>query len=116
MGPPLFGAGLMVTNPGRSALSVPSPYTVQAPRLGRLNWKLPVCRCWNACGWAGTSVFIDLMTHSSSACLASSGYSSLIQTPDLPDCWNFHGLAKSLPPPNRDPLNGLPSSVVSLGL
>ena len=47
---------------------------------------------------------------------AISGSQSLTHRPDLP-CWpNFHGEPSSLPPPNRDPLNGLPSAADSFGL
>ena len=73
-----------------------------------MNWELPVCSFRKASGWAGRSVCMLRMTHSSSACVATSGNSSETHRPLWP-CWrNFHGEPSSFAPgdPAR-PVRGL---------
>ena len=45
LSPPCHWVGLMVMKPGRSWFSVPRPYTVQAPMLGREKENVPVNSC-----------------------------------------------------------------------
>ena len=77
----------MVTNPGRSWFSVPSPYTVQEPIDGRTNVMLPVWVKIVACGCAGESVCMPLSRHSSSACSRKCGNASEISSPLSPPGW-----------------------------
>ncbi len=81
-----------------------------------MNWELPVCIIRKACGWAGRSVCMLLITHSSSAWLATSGKSSEIHCPLWP-CWlKLQGEPSSLAPLSLATGDGLPVSAVSRGL
>ena len=81
-----------------------------------MNCDEPVCMAICACGWFGTSVFMERMRHRSSAILATFGKSSEIHSPLRP-CWeNFHGEPSSVAGPPRPRPDSLPLSAVSFGL
>ncbi len=84
------------------------------PQRGPDELEMPVCSIRYACGWAGRSVCMLRTTHSSSACVATSGNSSETQSPLWP-CWrNFHGEPSSFAPgmrPGRS--DALPSAEAS---
>src|SRR4051812_45453197 len=111
----------MVTNPGRSRFSVPSPYVTQLPMLGRTNVSEPVCSSSRAPPCREFDPCIDLMKHRSSTMADRCGNNSDTVAPLCPYRLNFHGEASRLPvslDTTRGLGNGsgLPSSAVSFGL
>src|SRR5262249_34820691 len=120
--PPWPNTGLMVTKPGRSWFSVPSPYSSQDPRLGRLNEKTPVCNCSIAAPWSTPSPTSDRTTQRSSAHEPTFGNRSLTAIPLCPYCLYGHSGFMSprteSSPKVRPRLNGtgFPLSRSNLGL
>ena len=83
-----------------------------------MNWVVPVCSCANACGCAGRSVAIELTTHSSSACRATSSKRVEIQSPLSPRRRNSARGGRSVARPPRAAAAGAarPASATSRGL
>ena len=66
------------TNPGKSSLSLPSPYNTHEPIEGRPEMVVPVFISVCAGSWLMASVTIDRMMAMSSATLPMCGNNSLI--------------------------------------
>src|SRR4029077_17019844 len=81
----------MVINPGMLWFSVPSPYGIHDPMLGRTNVSLPVCSSKSAPPCREFDPHIDLMKQMSSTCCDNSGNSSLTHMPLCPCCLNSQG-------------------------
>src|SRR5690606_25655203 len=119
--PPWPSVGQIVTKPGRSGFSLPRPYRIQLPRLGRTKVSEPVWTFSRAPPCASLLPCIDLTKHRSSTQRATCGNSSLTQAPHSP-CWR-----KRQGEPSRLPVSakvtrglgkgsGLPESRCSSGL
>src|SRR3954454_4009299 len=107
--------------PGRSWFSVPRPYVIHDPMLGRTNVSDPVCSSSSAPPCREFDPCIDLMKHRSSTTVLRCGNSSDTVAPLCPYRLNAHGEASRLPvsPDTTRGLgngSGLPSSSVSFGL
>jgi hypothetical protein len=91
LAPPLVPFALVsTTNPGRSLPSLPNPYSVHDPKLGRPNCCDPVfIRIW-AGAWFTASVCNDRTRQMSSAILAVCGNSSLSSIPQAPCLANLN--------------------------
>src|SRR5690606_32952328 len=72
LAPPCDCVGQMVTNPGIEEFSLPSPYVIHEPILGRINVSDPVCNSSSAPPWREFDPCMDLMMHRSSTHLATS--------------------------------------------
>src|SRR3954467_15385567 len=72
------------TNAGKSLDSLPSPYVVHAPKLGRPNCWLPVFIMICPGAWLNASVCSDFTMHKSSATVARCGNNSDNSAPDCP--------------------------------
>src|SRR6266568_150733 len=90
---------MSTTNPGRFSFSVPRPYVTHEPIEG-CPWRGEPVKSNNSAGvWLNWSVFMDLITHKSSAASWSLGIASDIQMPLLPYCANCLGVPISLGTP-----------------
>src|SRR5262245_10116737 len=78
----------MTTNPGSESVSAPSPYQHHDPIDGRPLIVVPVFMKVCAGSWLMASVFIDRMTHRSSATSARCGKMEDTSSPDLPHFLN----------------------------
>src|SRR6185436_17264629 len=96
-GPTTGLPGQRATKPGRFWFSVPRPYVIQEPRLGRIGCMLPEFIISRAGSWLGLSVCIERITQSSSIHLATSGYSSETSMPLLP--YDFEVKGEGINPP-----------------
>src|SRR5690349_14340941 len=111
----------MVTKPGKSRFSVPKPYVIHDPMLGRTKVSDPVCSSSNAPPWREFEPCIDLMKQRSSTQVAMCGNNSDTHIPLCPCCWNAKGDLSRLPvalDTTRGFGNGsgFPSSAASFGL
>src|SRR4029077_4331133 len=77
--------------PGRSWFSVPRPYVIHEPMLGRTNVSLPVCSSSSAPPCREFEPHIDLIKQMSSTWRDNSGNKSLTHMPLCPCCLNSHG-------------------------
>ena len=75
---------LSTTNPGKSSASLPSPYWIHDPMLGRPLMVVPVFIKVLAGSWLMASVCIDRMTANSSTCFVRWGKSAVISVPLCP--------------------------------
>ncbi len=73
------------------AFSLPNPYVIQDPMLGRTNVSLPVCSSSSAPPWREFEPYMDLMKQMSSTSFATSGNRSLTHIPLWPYCLKFQG-------------------------
>src|SRR4030095_14309169 len=85
--PPL-PALVSTTKPGRSSASLPRPYVIHEPMLGRPEIVVPVFMNVCAGSWLIASVFIDRITQMSSAMEPKCGNSEQISVPALPNRLN----------------------------
>ena len=79
---------LSTTNPGKSSASLPSPYWIHEPILGRPLMVVPVFMRVLAGSWLMASVCIERITARSSMCLARCGKSVVISVPLWPNFLN----------------------------
>src|SRR3954454_6172624 len=72
------------TNRGSFWFPVPRPYVSHEPKLGRTGCVSPQVIISSDGSWFGTFVYIERITHKSSACRATCGKISLTGSPDWP--------------------------------
>src|SRR5687767_10383244 len=89
--PPWLCVGQIVRNPGIDEFSLPSPYVIHEPMLGRMNVSDPVCISSSAPPCREFDPHIDLMKQMSSTFFANRGNRSLTHAPLCPYCLNAHG-------------------------
>jgi hypothetical protein len=81
--------GHITTKPGRFWFSVPSPYVIHEPTLGRICRASPQFISRSDGSWLGTSAFIERITHRSSTCCAVFWKISLTSMPLCPYLLNI---------------------------
>src|SRR4051794_22444909 len=84
--PPCVSVGQTVMNPGSDWFSVPRPYVIHDPMLGRTNVSEPVCSSSSAPPCRELEANMELITHRSSMHAPTCGNNSLTSMPLRPRC------------------------------